>query len=65
MLRGLQERKIERAGGSKTISLDVRVVAASNVALFAEVAAGRLRQDLHFRLFRLPGRDPAVARATR
>lgn len=54
MLRALQERKIERVGGTKTISLDVRVVAASNVDLRAEVAAGRFRQDLYFRLCVFP-----------
>lgn len=54
VLRALQERKIERVGGSKTISLDVRVVAASNVDLTAEVAAGRFRQDLYFRLCVFP-----------
>ncbi len=54
VLRALQERKIERVGGSKTISLDVRVVSASNVDLSAEVAAGRFRQDLYFRLCVFP-----------
>lgn len=54
VLRALQERKIERVGGTKTISLDVRVVAASNVDLRAEVAAGRFRQDLYFRLCVFP-----------
>lgn len=54
VLRALQERKIERVGGSKTISLNVRVVAASNVDLGAEVAAGRFRQDLYFRLCVFP-----------
>ncbi|OAF07592.1 sigma-54-dependent Fis family transcriptional regulator [Bradyrhizobium neotropicale] len=54
VLRALQERKIERVGGTKTISLDVRVVAASNVDLTAEVAAGRFRQDLYFRLCVFP-----------
>ncbi|WP_439373483.1 sigma 54-interacting transcriptional regulator [Bradyrhizobium sp. DASA03120] len=54
VLRALQERKIERIGGTKTVSLDVRVVAASNVDLTAEVAAGRFRQDLYFRLCVFP-----------
>lgn len=54
VLRALQERKIERVGGSKTITLDVRVVAASNVDLSAEVAAGKFRQDLYFRLCVFP-----------
>jgi len=54
VLRALQERTIERVGGSKTISVDVRVVAASNVDLAAEVAVGRFRQDLYFRLCVFP-----------
>jgi DNA-binding NtrC family response regulator len=54
VLRALQERKIERVGGSRTISLDVRVIAASNVDLTAEVAGGRFRQDLYFRLCVFP-----------
>jgi two-component system, NtrC family, response regulator HydG len=60
VLRALQERKIERVGGTKTISLDVRVVAASNVDLTAEVAAGRFRQDLYFRLCVFPVAIPPL-----
>jgi transcriptional regulator with GAF, ATPase, and Fis domain len=54
LLRALQERKIERVGGSKMISVNVRIAVASNVDLSEEVLAGRFRQDLYFRLSVFP-----------
>jgi len=50
LLRFLQEHEIERVGGRQTIALDVRVIAASGRDLEAEIAQGRFRQDLYYRL---------------
>lgn len=50
LLRVLQEGEIERVGGSRTIPVDVRVIAATNKHLEGEVEAGRFRQDLFWRL---------------
>jgi len=50
LLRVLQEREVERLGGRKLIQLDVRVLATSNRNLREEVAAGRFREDLFYRL---------------
>ncbi len=71
LLRVIQEREIDRLGGSAPVKVDVRILATSNRELHAEVAAGRFREDLFFRLnvvgLRLPplrdrpGDIPALA----
>ena len=50
LLRAIQEREIDRVGGSAPVKVDVRILATSNRNLPAEAAAGRFREDLYFRL---------------
>ncbi|OUJ75876.1 sigma 54-interacting transcriptional regulator [Hymenobacter crusticola] len=60
LLRVIQEKEIERLGGKSTIAVDVRIVAATNRNLQEEVAAGRFRADLYYRLNVFPLRVPPL-----
>ncbi|MBU1275125.1 MAG: sigma-54 dependent transcriptional regulator [Proteobacteria bacterium] len=60
ILRILQEQRFERVGGTKTISVDVRVLAATNKDLKKEIAAGRFREDLYYRLNVIPIHVPPL-----
>jgi formate hydrogenlyase transcriptional activator len=60
LLRVLQEGEFERVGGTKTISVDVRVIAATHRDLRSEVEAGRFRADLYYRLNIFPVHSPSL-----
>jgi two-component system nitrogen regulation response regulator NtrX len=60
IVRVLQEQTFERVGGSHRVEVDVRVVASTNRELSSEIAAGRFREDLYYRLSVVPIRVPAL-----
>lgn len=60
LLRVLQERELERVGGSKTIKVDIRIIVATNRDLFSMVENGLFRMDLYYRLNVFPINIPAL-----
>ncbi|WP_431305498.1 sigma-54-dependent transcriptional regulator [Sediminicoccus sp. BL-A-41-H5] len=60
IVRALQEQGFERIGGATRVKVDVRVIATTNKDLQAEIAAGRFREDLFYRLSVVPLRMPAL-----
>jgi DNA-binding NtrC family response regulator len=64
LLRVLQDREIQRLGGSETIKVDVRVIAASNANLLERVRQGRFREDLYYRLNVVPLQMPPLRKRT-
>lgn len=60
VLRILQERSFERVGGTRQVTVDVRIVAATNKDLDDEIRLGNFREDLYYRLNVIPFRTPAL-----
>ncbi|TCZ66778.1 nitrogen assimilation response regulator NtrX [Roseicella aquatilis] len=60
IVRALQEQGFERVGGATRVKVDVRVIATTNRDLQAEIAAGRFREDLYYRLAVVPLKSPSL-----
>ncbi|MDG6094084.1 sigma-54 dependent transcriptional regulator [Acetobacter sp. AN02] len=60
IVRALQDQSFERLGGSQRVRVDIRVLSTTNRDLEAEIAAGRFREDLYYRLAVVPLRIPAL-----
>jgi DNA-binding NtrC family response regulator len=60
LLRAIQEKEVDRLGGTRPVKLDVRILAATNRDLQAEIRGGRFREDLYFRLDVLRLRMPPL-----
>lgn len=60
VLRILQEQRFERVGGNKTIHVDVRIIAATNKDMEREIAEGRFREDLYYRINVIPIEIPPL-----
>lgn len=64
LLRVLQEQKFERVGGTRTLEIDVRIIAATNKNLISAVNKGTFRQDLYYRLNVIPMKVPPLRHRT-
>ena len=60
LLRALQEKEFERVGGEETISVDVRIIAATNRNLQEQISRGRFREDLYYRISVIPIKLPSL-----